>query len=101
MLIRKDDTVSERRIRPSTRNANIGDPFGINFIGRDFKAVYPYHTLLNVSGTGGKRLASEISGLLNPAMRNNRRARGFVRGATFSPPLARQPRPTDETHNTF
>jgi hypothetical protein len=46
MLIRKDETVVERALRPSARNANIGDPFGIKFIGRDFKAVYPYHTLL-------------------------------------------------------
>ena len=45
MLIRKDETVVERALRPSARNANIGDPFGIKFIGRDFKAVYPYHTL--------------------------------------------------------
>jgi hypothetical protein len=45
MLIRKDETVVERASRPSTRNANIGDPFGIKFIGRDFKAAYPYHTL--------------------------------------------------------
>jgi hypothetical protein len=46
MLIRKDETVVERALRPSARNVNIGDPFGIKFIGRDFQVVFPYHTLL-------------------------------------------------------
>jgi len=52
MLIRKDETVVERALRPSARNANIGDPFGIKFIGRDFKAAYPYHTLLGTEIEG-------------------------------------------------
>ena len=52
MLTRKDETVVERALRPSARNANIGDPFGIKFIGRDFKAVYPYHTLLGTEIEG-------------------------------------------------
>jgi len=52
MLTRKDETVVERALRPSARNANIGDPFGIKFIGRDFKAAYPYHTLLGTEIEG-------------------------------------------------
>ena len=47
MLIRKDETVAQRSLRPSTRNADIGDPFAIKFIGRDFEVVYPYHRLVN------------------------------------------------------
>jgi hypothetical protein len=46
MLIRKDDTVLERRINPSTRSADIGDPFAIKFIGKNFQVIFPYHTLL-------------------------------------------------------
>ena len=46
MLIRKDETVVERGRRPSTRNADIGDPFAIKFVGRDFEVVYPYHRLI-------------------------------------------------------
>jgi hypothetical protein len=45
MLIRKDETVVERAIRPSARNADIGDPFAIKFIAQDFQAVFPYHRL--------------------------------------------------------
>ena len=52
MLVRKDETVVERALRPSARNANIGDPFGIKFIGRHLKAVYPYHTLLGTEIEG-------------------------------------------------
>jgi hypothetical protein len=48
MLIRKDETVVERALRPSARNANIGDPFAIKFIGRDFEGVFPYHRLAKV-----------------------------------------------------
>jgi hypothetical protein len=47
MLIRKDETVAQRSLRPSTRNADIGDPFAIKFIGRDFEVVFPYHRLVN------------------------------------------------------
>jgi len=47
MLIRKDETVAQRNLRPSTRNADIGDPFAIKFIGRDFEVVFPYHRLVN------------------------------------------------------
>jgi len=46
MLIRKDETVVERGRRPSARNADIGDPFAIKFVGRDFEVVYPYHRLI-------------------------------------------------------
>jgi hypothetical protein len=71
MLIRKDDTVSERRIRPSTLIANIGDPFGIKFIGRDFKAVYPYHTLLGAIIEGGILIMSFIKGIPVECKGNN------------------------------
>ena len=46
MLVRKDETVVERGRRPSTRNADIGDPFAIKFVGRDFEVIYPYHRLI-------------------------------------------------------
>ncbi len=49
MLIRKDETIVERPLRPSTRNADIGDPFAIKFTGRDFQAVFPYHRLGRVT----------------------------------------------------
>jgi len=45
MLSRKDGTIVERSHRPSTRNADIGDPFAIKFTGKDFQAVFPYHRL--------------------------------------------------------
>jgi hypothetical protein len=45
MLVRKDETVVERALRPSVRNADIGDPFAIKFTARDFQAVFPYHRL--------------------------------------------------------
>ena len=63
MLIRKDETVVERASRPSARNANIGDPFGIKFIGRDFKAVYPYHTLLGAKIEGDMLIMSFAKGI--------------------------------------
>jgi hypothetical protein len=46
MLSRKDGTTVERGNRPSARNADIGDPFAIKFIGRDFDVVFPYHRLV-------------------------------------------------------
>jgi hypothetical protein len=46
MLVRKDETVVERALRPSARNADIGDPFAIKFVGRDFEVVFPYHRLV-------------------------------------------------------
>ena len=46
MLSRKDGTIVERGRRPSSRNADIGDPFAIKFVGRDFEVVYPYHRLI-------------------------------------------------------
>ena len=49
MLIRKDETVVERALRPSARNADIGDPFAIKFVGRDFEVVYPYHRLIRAA----------------------------------------------------
>ena len=49
MLVRKDETVVERGRRPSARNADIGDPFAIKFVGRDFEVVYPYHRLIRAA----------------------------------------------------
>ena len=49
MLVRKDETVVERGRRPSTRNADIGDPFAIKFVGRDFEVIYPYHRLIRAA----------------------------------------------------
>ena len=49
MLSRKDGTIVERSHRPSTRNADIGDPFAIKFTGKDFQAVFPYHRLAMVT----------------------------------------------------
>ena len=63
MLIRKDETVVEHALRPSARNANIGDPFGIKFIGRDFKAVFPYHTLINALIEGDILVMSFAKGI--------------------------------------
>jgi hypothetical protein len=63
MLIRKDGTVVERALRPSARNANIGDPFGIKFIGRDVRAVYPYHTLLGAKIEGDMLIMSFAKGI--------------------------------------
>jgi hypothetical protein len=63
MLSRKDGTIVERSRRPSARNANIGNPFGIKFIGRDFKAVYPYHTLLNAIIEGDMLIMSFAKGI--------------------------------------
>jgi hypothetical protein len=45
MLIRKDDTILNPGSRPSIRSADIGDPFAIKFIGRDFEAIFPYYRL--------------------------------------------------------
>ncbi len=47
MLSRKDGTTVDQVNRPSARNADIGDPFAIKFIGRTFEVVYPYHRLVN------------------------------------------------------
>ena len=63
MLIRKDETVVEHALRPSARNAIICDPFGIKFIGRDFKAVYPYHTLLGAIIEGDILVMSFVNGI--------------------------------------
>jgi len=49
MLSRKDGTIVERGRRPSARTADIGDPFAIKFVGRDFEVVYPYHRLIRAA----------------------------------------------------
>jgi hypothetical protein len=49
MLSRKDGTIVELSHRPSVRNADIGDPFAIKFIGKDFQAVFPYDRLAMVT----------------------------------------------------
>jgi hypothetical protein len=49
MLIRKDETVVDRAQRPSARNADIGDPFAIKFVGSDFEVVFPYHRLIRAA----------------------------------------------------
>lgn len=52
MLIRKDGTTLEASLRSSAKNADIGDPFAIKFIGRDVEAVFPYHRLIRAEIKG-------------------------------------------------